>query len=93
MNRILENLFSFQDKEYRDFNSKLIPNIEKEDIIGVRVPVLRRYEKEIRNTDFANKFLNSLPHKYLEENILHALYLYGQYDLAPNRHLGKMILK
>lgn len=92
MNRILEDLFSFQDKEYRDFNSKLIPNVEKEDIIGVRVPVLRRYEKEIRNTDFANKFLNSLPHKYLEENILHALLLentknYGETIDALNKFL------
>ena len=73
MNKLLKDLFSFQDTEYRDFNSKLIPNIKKENIIGVRVPVLRKYEKSIRNTDIANIFLNSLPHKYLEENILHAL--------------------
>ena len=73
MDKILKDLFTFQDTEYKDFNSKLIPNIKKENIIGVRVPVLRRYEKSIRNTDIANIFLNSLPHKYLEENILHAL--------------------
>lgn len=73
MNKILDDLFSLQDKEYRDFNSKLIPNIKKETVIGVRVPVLRKYVKEIKNSDFTNDFLNSLPHKYLEENILHAL--------------------
>ena len=73
MNKILDDLFSLQDKEYRDFNSKLIPNIKKENIIGVRVPVLRKYVKEIRNFYLSNDFLNSLPHKYLEENILHAL--------------------
>ena len=73
MNKILSDLYSFQDTQYRDFNSKLIPNIQKENIIGVRVPVLRKYEKEIKNSHLATEFLNSLPHKYLEENILHAL--------------------
>jgi 3-methyladenine DNA glycosylase AlkD len=73
MNKILSDLYSFQDTQYRDFNSKLIPNIQKENIIGVRVPVLRKYEKEIKNSLLATEFLNSLPHKYLEENILHAL--------------------
>lgn len=75
MNKILSDLFSFQDTEYKAFNSRLIPNIPKEKIIGVRAPVLRKYEKEIRNSDLADEFLNSLPHKYLEENSLHALLL------------------
>lgn len=92
MNKILKDLFTFQDTEYKDFNSKLIPNIKKENIIGVRVPVIRKYEKNIRNTDLANIFLNSLPHKYLEENILHALLLeniktYGEIINALNEFL------
>ena len=57
MNKILSDLFSFQDNEYRDFNSKLIPNIPKESVIGVRVPVLRKYAKEIKNSSLANDFL------------------------------------
>lgn len=92
MNKILSDLFSFQDNEYRDFNSKLIPNIPKESVIGVRVPVLRKYAKEIKNSSLANDFLNSLPHKYLEENILHALLLeniktYGDTINALNEFL------
>ena len=86
MNKILDDLFSLQDKEYREFNSKLIPNIKKETVIGVRVPVLRKYAKEIKNSYVANDFLNSLPHKYLEENILHALLIENikTYDDAIN---------
>ena len=86
MNKILDDLFSLQDKEYRDFNSKLIPNIKKETVIGVRVPILRKYAKEIKNSCVANDFLNSLPHKYLEENILHALLIENikTYDDAIN---------
>lgn len=92
MNKILSDLFSFQDNEYRDFNSKLIPNIPKESVIGVRVPVLRKYAKEIKNSSLANDFLNSLPHKHLEENILHALLLeniktYGDTINALNEFL------
>lgn len=75
MKKILDDLFSFQDKEYRDFNSKLIPNVDKDNIIGVRSPVLRKYEKKIRNTSISQEFLSTLPHKYIEEYILHALLL------------------
>ena len=42
----LENLFALQDKNYREFHARLMPNIEKERIIGIRVPVLRKYAKE-----------------------------------------------
>ena len=75
MEKILDELFSLQDEEYREFNSKLIPTVAKENVIGIRIPVLRKYEKEIRNTEKSNEFLNSLPHKYTEEYNLHALLL------------------
>ncbi|MBR3789210.1 MAG: DNA alkylation repair protein [Clostridia bacterium] len=75
MKKILDELFSLQDKEYREFNGKLIPTVSKENVIGIRIPVLRKYEKEIRNTEKAREFLKSLPHKYTEEYNLHALLL------------------
>ncbi|MBQ6935919.1 MAG: DNA alkylation repair protein, partial [Clostridia bacterium] len=56
-------------------NSKLIPTVPKENVIGIRIPVLREYEKTIKNTEEAKGFLNSLPHKYTEEYNLHALLL------------------
>ena len=43
---VRERLFENQDLKYRDFNSKLVPNVAKEKIIGVRVPVLRQIAKE-----------------------------------------------
>ena len=75
MKNILDELFLLQDEEYRNFNAKLIPTVAKENVIGIRIPVLRKYEKEIRNTKKATDFLNSLPHKYTEEYNLHALLL------------------
>ena len=65
-------LFELQDKKYRDFHSKLIPNIPYENIIGIRIPILRKFAKEYakENTEV---FLHSLPHRYYEENNLHMM--------------------
>lgn len=61
-----------RDNAYREFNSKLIPNVDKESIIGVRIPSIRKYAKEIYGTQKASEFVSTLPHKYFEENNLHA---------------------
>lgn len=65
-------LFELQDIEYRDFQSKLIPSIEKETVIGVRTPVLRYLAKVLKSADDIEVILQDLPHKYFEENQLHA---------------------
>lgn len=72
MNTIQERLFTLQDLEYRNFHSKLMPTVNKEKIIGVRTPVLRKLAKEINNSDLKAEFLKTLPHKYYEEDNLHA---------------------
>ncbi len=65
-------LFEYQDLGYREFNSKLIPNIDKETMIGVRIPDIRKIEKSL-STEEKEKFLLKLPHKYFEENMLHGI--------------------
>lgn len=69
---IRARLFSLQDSAYREFQSKLIPNVPAESVIGVRTPELRRLAKEIFKSGDFEGFLSSLPHKYFEENQLHA---------------------
>ena len=69
---IRDELFKMQDIEYRDFNSKLIPTVKKEDMIGVRTPELRKYAKKLLKEEGMEDFLHSLPHKYFDENQLHA---------------------
>lgn len=64
-----------QDISYRDFAAKLIPNVEKERIIGVRTPDLRAYAKTLWKEGKAEGFLSELPHTYFEENQLHAFLL------------------
>ncbi len=77
---ILETLFSLQDLKYRDFHSKLMPTVDKETIIGVRVPELRKFAKTLAGTPEAEEFLKTLPHKYYEENNIHAFLIEGIKD-------------
>ena len=67
-----EQLFVLQDLGYRDFHAKLVPNLDKEKIIGVRTPALRKFAKEFAKDEHAAQFLSVLPHEYYEENNLHA---------------------
>lgn len=71
-NYILNRLFELQDLKYREFHSRLMPTVEKSRVIGVRTPDLRKLAKELKNTLYANEFLQKLPHEYYEENNLHA---------------------
>ncbi len=70
--RVQAELFELQDLSYREFHSKLMPTVPKEKIIGVRVPELRKFAKEFAKTESAKEFLEILPHKYYEEDNLHA---------------------
>ena len=76
------HLFSLQDTAYRDFQAKLIPNVAADSVIGVRTPLLRSFAKELCKTGGGgvNDFLSSLPHKYFDENQLHAFLISGQKD-------------
>jgi len=75
MNTILNELISLADSKYREFHSKLIPTIDKDLVLGVRSPVAQGIAKKYVNTEIGNIFLNSLPHKYYDENIVHAFML------------------
>lgn len=56
-----EELFENQDLEYKEFHSKLVPNISSDNIIGVRIPVLRKIARSMtkKSCDF--------PAEYYEE--------------------------
>lgn len=73
MEEIQKHLFELQDIKYRDFHSRLMPDTDKETIIGIRVPMLRKYAKSIAGTELSEKFIKELPHHYYEENNLHMM--------------------
>lgn len=64
-------LFELQDLKYRDFQCKLMPTVEPETVIGVRIPQLRKLAREFSKTPESEEFLKILPHKFYEENNLH----------------------
>ena len=68
---VYERLAACGDEKYREFQSKLVPNIPSETILGVKTPDMRRIAKEIKGTKEAEDFLKELPHKYYEENLVH----------------------
>ena len=56
--KVKDKLFKMQDTDYRDLISKLIPTVDKEMFIGIRIPKLREYAKQLKNCiDETNRFL------------------------------------
>ena len=72
---IVERLFALQDLKYRDFQTRLIPNIDSNRIIGVRTPDIRKLAKEIGKAPASETYLTVLPHYYFDENNLHSFLL------------------
>lgn len=70
--KIISDLINMRDEKFARFNASLIPTTESKNVIGVRTPELKKYAKTISNPE---KFLCNLPHKYFEENQIHAFIL------------------
>lgn len=68
---LYRRLEEVKDDAYREFQAKLVPNIPKETILGVRTPEMRKIAKEVFESAERDAFLNDLPHKYYEENLIH----------------------
>ena len=77
---IQERLFALQDEKYGDFQSKLIPGLPREQVIGIRIPAMRKLAKEFAKKEEAATFLKQLPHTYYDENVLHALLIASMKD-------------
>ncbi|MBE6622588.1 MAG: DNA alkylation repair protein [Ruminococcaceae bacterium] len=75
-------LFKMADSSYKDFHSKLIPTVNKDMIIGVRTPDLRKFAKTLKKTKKRILFLDCLPHKYYDENNLHAFLIEQEKDFT-----------
>ena len=72
LKQIEKELFGMQDKEYALLQQKIIPTADPGSVIGVRTPALRAFAKVLYKDEGCAKFLTSLPHKYFDENQLHA---------------------
>lgn len=73
MNEIQAVLKKYQDEKYALDQAKLIPTLPKDSFLGLRMPQLREIEKEFRSSEAEKEFLKELPHRFFEENWLHAV--------------------
>lgn len=72
---IKQKLYELSDKKYQDFHRSLCPGIEN--IIGVRVPILRNYAKELFKQKDWKETINQIDNQYYEEIMLQGM-LIGQ---------------
>ena len=72
MKDIQKELFKLQDKKYREMQIKIIPTVNPDTIIGLRTPELRSLAKRVVKENDYSSFLDNLPHRYFDENQLHA---------------------
>lgn len=73
MTDLQKELFKLKDEKYKEFHSRLIPNIESEKIIGIRMPVLKKFVNDNSDSLLNSGFLTALPHEYYEENNIHIM--------------------
>lgn len=85
MNEIRTRLFGLQDPEYKKFHCALMPTVDPDRVIGVRMPKLRALAKEIVKRGKSDSFIVALPHRYYEENNLHGIII------STERNFGKAV--
>ena len=68
---LYHELLAVKDEAYRALQTKLVPNVPPETILGVRTPDLRRIAKNVSARADCGAFLRDLPHRYYEENLVH----------------------
>lgn len=81
LSKIQKHLFDIRsDSGYRMMQQKIITTADPESIIGVRTPDVQKYAKELRKSGEHMVFISRLPHRYYEENLLHAMILNDEKD-------------
>lgn len=75
MTPLYPRLLALRDRQYAEFQARLVPGVAPDSIIGIRVPLLRDFAKDFAREADCSRFLSLLPHRYYDENMLHALLL------------------
>jgi len=92
---IRAQLIELADEQYRKFSSSLIPNIDIDRILGVRLPALRKLAKSIARGDLGDwrAFLGQTDTRYFEETMLQGLVIgYAKADLEEKlRHAAAFV--
>ena len=68
---IKQKLLELQDEEYKEFNSNLCPNTKN--IIGIRIPILRNYAKELLKKYNFEELMENIDNEYYEGIMLQGM--------------------
>ena len=71
-NTIRERLFALAEEDYQKFSAGLLPNINN--ILGVRLPELRKIAKEVAKSDWRS-FMKTAQREFFEEIMLQGMIL------------------
>ena len=65
-------LTALRDTPAKNFSVSLLPTVDENFILGIKIPALRKFAKNFFADTDAAAFLNALPHIFFEENLIHA---------------------
>lgn len=85
-NKIRQDLFEIQDLKYKEFHGSLCPDMDN--IIGVRIPKLREYAKELYKSNKLEDI--KIGDKYYEELVIQGM-LIGFQTKAPIEEAIKQV--
>lgn len=90
---IKEKLLELADKKYKEFHSGLCPGTEN--ILGVRVPILRNYAKELAKQKEIPELLSQIDDQYYEEIMLQGMLIgLEKGDITQiQKHIEKFVPK
>ena len=80
LSQLEKDLFSLRDEQYRSFHCRLMPSVDPETVIGVRMPALRAFARDFEKAGNSVPFMDVLPHRYYEENNLHGALISAMKD-------------
>ena len=81
---IKQKLFKLSDQKYKEFHSGLCPGTNN--IIGVRIPVLRNYAKELAKKYSLKELIECIDDEYYEEIMLQGMLI----GLAKNNDINEL---
>ena len=65
---VTDELKKLADESYRDFHLRLIPGVDEDRVLGVRVPAVRALAKRMSDEE-KRDFLHSLPHRFYDYTV------------------------
>lgn len=77
---VARSLWEHRDDAYRAFQSPLIPSVPAERMVGVRTPQLRSLAAQLARREDVSGFYDALPHRWFEEDQLHAFAIARERD-------------